>query len=147
MGNVYGIANPWFQCVAYTPGGTTNCPAGSETTIMTTGALVAPFPGDYYPIVWGLAIVTLGATAPSALTISARITGGSDFDSLGIQPLFLTNGATIQIPFFLVGANSPTAWVSPGSTIDITLFPTGQAVTKAATGNRYLFGLFRGPDA
>jgi hypothetical protein len=147
MGNVYGIANPGVIAGVYTAGSDVVCNAGAETTVLTSGALSAPGPGDYYPVIFGVLVVLLGATPPGALTYAFKLGAGSDVDSNVVAAALLIANATLNFPIFLAGANSGTAWVGAGSTINITLLATVQNVTWKFSGSRAVVALFRGPDA
>jgi hypothetical protein len=149
MGNVYGIASPLplaavYGCVA---GADVTLTAGTEVTFITTGAISAPGPGDWYPIIWGVLVDYLGATAPSALVIAFKIGAGSDVVTYTVDPGQLVNSAKIVVPFFLVGTNSGSAWIGGGSTINITANGTGQASTAKNVGSWAAVMLARGPDA
>lgn len=147
MGNVYGIASPMALPAVYTAGADVTLTAGAETTMITTGAISAPGPGDLYPMIWLCVAILFGATAPTALTFAFKLGSGSDVDSLAVAVASMVANATTYYYIPLIGVNSGTAWIGAGSTINIT----GLAVTTAATfkfaGSRALVALFRGPDA
>jgi len=121
--------------------------AGSEITVITTGALVANNPGDYYPMIWLWLTIVLGAAAPSALQLAFKLGSGSDVDTFVIEPGLLVNLAELTIGVTLIGANSATAWQGSGSTINITGKATTQAATAKFVGSRAIVALMRGPDA
>ena len=147
MGNVYGIASPLALPATYTAGSDVTLTAGTETTIITTGAISAPGPGDYYPLIWLAVAILFGGTAPTALTFAFKLGSGSDVDSQAVAVASMVASATTYYYIPLIGTNSGSAWVGSGSTINIT----GLAATTAATfkfaGSRALVALFRGPDA
>jgi hypothetical protein len=149
MGNVYGVANPLALPVLYgtASGADVSCPAGSETTVISTGAIAALNAGDYYPFAFGSLAILLGGTAPSALIIAMRLGSAADVATYTFPPALLVNGATIIAPVMLVGANSGSAWIGAGSIINITVTPTGQNVTCKGVGSQFAVALFRGPDA
>jgi hypothetical protein len=147
VGTVYGVAQPLPLPAVYTPSGDVTCNSSTETTCITTGAINAGNPFDYYPLIWGVATIYLGGTAPSALVLAFKIGAGSDVDTLTVDPGQLVNSAKLMIPFMLVGANSASAWSGAGSTINITANATGQAVTFKQVGSRAIVALLRGPDA
>lgn len=147
MGTVYGVAAPMPLPAVYNPSGDVTCNSGTETTCITTGAINAGNGFDYYPIIWGVATIYLGGTAPSALVLAFKIGSGSDVDTITVDPGQLVNSAKLVVPFVLVGANSSSAWSGVGSTINITCNATGQAVTFKQVGSRAIVALYRGPDA
>jgi hypothetical protein len=121
--------------------------SSTEVTAITTGALVASGPGNYYPLITGLLTVVFGATAPSAFQIAFKLGSGSDVASFVVEPGLLTNLGELMIPFCFVGANSASAWLGSGSTINITGKGTGQASTAKNVGSYAVVQLLRGPDA
>jgi hypothetical protein len=147
MGNVYGIQQPWAQAASFTNGSDVTLTAGSETTMITTGNISAPGPGDYYPLIFLACAILFGATAPTALTFAFKIGAGSDVDTQAVAVASMVANATTYFYIPLIGANSATAWIGTGSTINIT----GLAATTAATfkfaGSRAVVWLCRGPDA
>lgn len=147
MGNVYGIASPAVIPAVYTAGSDVTLTAGTETTILTTGAITANAPGDYFPLIWLAVAILFGATAPTALTFAFKLGSGSDVDSQAVAVASMVANATTYYYIPLIGANSGSAWVGSGSTINIT----GLAATTAATfkfaGSRAIVALMRGPDA
>jgi hypothetical protein len=149
MGNVFGIDESLALPALYgTSGGTdVSCTSGSETTVITSGAINAVSNGDYYPMVLGVLSIVLGATAPSALVIAGRIGTATDFATFAVATGLLANNAELMIPVVLVGANSGSAWAGSGSTVNVTVKPTGQAVTCKGTGSQLTVALFRGPTA
>lgn len=149
MGNVYGIASPNPLAASYgcVGGADVTLTSSTEVTFITTGAIVALGPGDYYPVIWGVLVNYLGATAPSALVIAFKLGSGSDVATYTVDPGQLVNSAKIVVPFCLVGANSGTAWTGLGSTINITANGTGQASTAKNVGSFAVVMLVRGPDA
>jgi hypothetical protein len=149
MANLYGVANPLPLPVAYGPVGAADvtCPAGAETTVVTTGAVAAISNGFFYPVIQGVLFVVLGATAPSALQYAFKLGSGSDVVANQIEPGLLVALAELTLPIVLIGASSQNAWKGAGSTINVTLAPTGQAVTLKVTGSQLWVSLQRGPDA
>lgn len=147
MGNAWGTSMQSPLPAVYAPSGDVTCNAGTETTCITTGAINALVPGDYYPLIWLVAAIYLGATAPSALVLAFKIGAGADVDTFTVDPGQLVNSAKIIIVCPLIGANSASAWVGSGSTINITANATGQAVTFKQVGSRAIVALLRGPDA
>lgn len=148
-GNIYGIANSLAAAALYVtagPSGDVSVTAGSETTFITTGALTALNPGNYYPLIWLVASCLMGGTAATALVYGVRLGSATDFDSYTVNPAKLTNNATVGDSVALVGTASTTAWVGSGSTINITALSTGQNVTVKGAYTRAIVLLMRGPD-
>ena len=146
MGNIYGISMPLALPAIYTPSADTTCSAGTETTVITTGAIAALGPGSYYPVMWLALAIVFGAMLPTALTFAFKLGAGSDVDSFALAPAEFIASETHNYYVPLIGANSGTAWVGAGSTINITVLATAQAVTCKQVGSRALVALFRGPD-
>lgn len=149
MGNIYGVANPYPLAATYaTVGGVdVACPADTETTVITTGALVAPSPGFWYPVVFVFGRWLSGATKPNTLTIAFKLGAGADVASYVVDPAALVNAGRTAIVCSLVGLASATAWVKNGSTLNITALAAAQAGTFLNAGSQALVLLLRGPDA
>ncbi|SRR5579884_1068332 len=149
MGNIYGVANPQPIAAAYGTASSADVTltAGSEITVITTGAIVAPSPGFWYPMIWLSWTVVLGATASTALVFAFKLGSGADVDTFTIEPGLLQNNAELQSCVVLVGVASATAWVGSGSTINITGKATAQNATFKGVGSRAVVRLIRGPDA
>jgi len=146
MGNIYGVANPLNIPAVYVPAADVALPAGTETTIITTGAIAQIGPGNYFPLVLLTVAILNGATIPTALTAAFKIGAGSDVDSFVVADAALVAASTESFTVALIGANSGTAWVGAGSTINITLLAAGNAATLKAVGTRAIVMLLRGPD-
>ena len=149
MGNIYGVATPGYLWASYgcAGGADVTLTSSTEVTWSTTGAISAPGPGDYFPVIWGALVNYLGAAAPTALVIAFKIGSGSDVATYTVDPGQLVNSAKIVVPFCLVGVNSGSAWVASGSTINVTANGTGQASTAKNVGSWVMVALIRGPDA
>lgn len=119
-------------------------PAATETTVITSGAIFQPVPGPYYPLVDITLAILLGATPPTAMVIAFKIGAGSDVATYTLPPAILVANATVLPGVTLAGLNSKAAWVSPGSTINITVNATGQAVTCKNVGSVATVSLVRG---
>lgn len=149
MGNIYGVANSLAAAAIYVtagPSGDVSVTAGSETTFITTGALVALNPGNYYPLIWLASSCLMGGTAATALVYAARLGSAADFDSYTVNPAKLTNNATVGDAIPLLGSASTSAWLGSGSTINITVTSTGQNVTIKGAYTRAVVLLMRGSD-
>lgn len=147
MGNSWGAQQATPIPAAYSPASDTTCNAGTATTVVTTGALSTQFNGSFFPTLEGVLVILLGATAPSALTVKFILGAGSAVDTYTVEPALLTNNAELMVPIALVGASSDSAWAGSGSTINVQVTATGQAVTCKKVGSRIIVQLFRGPDA
>lgn len=146
MGNVYGISQPGFVSIIETPASDITLVAGVETNFMGSGLLVAPGPGSFFPFISGVAFISLGAAAPSALRLAFNISGGSNVDIYTVNPLLLVNLANLVVPFFLVGVTSGTIWTGAGSTVFCSGFSTTQSSTVRISGTKALVQLTRGID-
>lgn len=146
MPNLYGVANPLPLPAVYSPASDTTCSAGSETTVITSGAIAQTLNGSSYPRIDGVLTILLGGTAPSALVLAFKLGSGSDVDTYTVEPGLLVNSAELIIPLHLLGVSSATAWVGSGSTVNVTVNATGQAVTCKKVGSRAIIGIFRGSD-
>lgn len=145
---IYGVANPLATAAIYgtAAGGDVTLTAGTEVTIVTTGALVALNAGPYYPLIWLTVAALMGATAPTALQFAFKLGSGADVDTYVLEPGMLANLAEFTLAIPLVGANSAAAWIGSGSTINITGKATTTACTVKGVGTRALVQLVRGPD-
>lgn len=147
MGNSWGTQLSSPLVGTYVPANDTTCNAGTATTVVTSGAITTQFPGAFAPILEGVLVILLGGTAPSALTIKFILGSGSAVDTYTVEPALLVNSAELVVPIFLVGTSSDSAWAGSGSTINVQVTATGQAVTCKKVGSRILVQLVRGPDA
>ena len=148
MGNIYGVAGQAplpavYGCVS---GADVTLTADTEVTFITTGAISAAYPGNYYPLIQGVLVNYLGGTKPNALTIAFKIGSGADVVTYTVDPGQLVNSAKIVVPFCLIGVASGTQWVGSGATINITALGTAQASTAKNVGTYALVSLVRAPD-
>jgi hypothetical protein len=144
--STWGVAKPLPLPAVYIPANDVTCNSSTATTAITTGALSALDNGNYYPLILGVITILLGGTAPSALTIKFILGAGSAVDTYTVEPALLVNSAELVIPIALIGANSATSWSGSGSTINVQITATGQAVTCKKVGSRLIVALFCGPD-
>ena len=129
---IWGVANPWSLPAIYAPANDITLTAGSEIlAITTTGALTATPGQPWVPVISGCAILTLGATAPTALVIAARYSGGYDFATQTIAVGLLANLAVLMVPILLIGASAVAA--SNGAVGGAAIEITGRATTTDAT--------------
>lgn len=146
-GNLYGVSQPGFAFAPSTMGGDQACPSGSETNCFANLQPTAPGSGNWYGVFSGIMTVLLGATAPTALIIGARIGALADFDNFTVAPALLVNNATLMIPFAFYTAANQANFFPASAAFNITLTPTAQAVTAKNVGSRIQIQLFHGPDA
>lgn len=147
MGSIYGVAWPGNATFGRNAGSNQTCPAGSETIIMTWSGIQASAPGFYYPLIFGNMAITLGATPPTALSVSYHINGGSSYGTLPLWTNLLVANANLWYPFFSVGATSAVAYYPGPGTFTIGLNPVGQSVTYTDAPTSVRLFLMRGPDS
>jgi hypothetical protein len=149
MGNIYGVAAPNPLPASYGCVGAADVTltAGAEVTFITTGAIAALNPGDYFPLIYGVLALAMGGSAPAAVVLAFKLGAGSDVATYTVPPAVLVASTTILIPFFFVGANSGSAWIGAGSTINLTANCTTNAGTAKNVGSYAIVALMRGPDA
>jgi hypothetical protein len=123
-----------------------SCTSGAETNVIASGTIKTPIQGDFYPLISGNLVIYMGATAPTALVIAFRIGAGADVATYTVDPGQLVNSAKVQFAFGFVGANSASAWFPTGSTLNVTVNPTGQTVTVKNVGSFAIFELIQGPN-
>jgi len=129
MGNVYGVDAETPLVQHFTALADVTLTAGTETTVLTTTtAFAATTPGSYYPVIRGMFANLCGGTAPTALTLAARIHSGSDFVSQVVPPASLVVSVYQLIWFELIGPES-TLWYPGGQILELT----GLAATTAST--------------
>ena len=116
--------------------------AGSDITGFTpAAALVAPYAGSWAYMVWMYAVIALGATAPSAITVKLKTATPTTLDTETIPVDALVNSAIVPYTFCLVGTASSTLYFPTGDTPLITLNCTGQAATLNK-GSRAVFSFW-----
>ena len=134
----------------YTATGDVTCTAGSEVTCITTTSALASERGmNYYPLIQGVMVFKMGATASASLVIAARYSGGADFTTQTVDVGLLANNATIAIPVLLVGANvrSNTSGQINANAIEVTALAGTTACTFNHLSSYLLIALCLGPDA
>jgi len=146
MGNIYGVAAPLAVPAVYVGSGNVNLIATVETTILTSGAIVAASPGSYYPLINATIAVSLANTLPTAMTFAFKLGAGSDVDSYAVSPNSMVLALWQLFSFTLVGVASPTAWIGAGSTINLTALVTGTNQVAVTNFSRMVVQLLRGPD-
>lgn len=143
--SIWGVNNSPPNPVVVTAGGDVACPAGSETNVLS-GTVTVPTPGANFAVVSDvMGVVVLGATPPTAMVIAARQGAGADYDTWTIPPSALVANAILQVYPTLAGTFGKNA-LAAGATINITVNPTGQAVTFKAT-SRVMHNFQLAPDA
>jgi hypothetical protein len=145
MANLYGVANPLQIGTQGIVLSLIPCPAGVETTVASV-TMAAPSAGFYYPVIWGIMILQIGATKPNPVNLAGRIGAGADFGTCGLDQTVFNPSSNFMWPFMLAGPASDLPWRGAGSTVNLTVNPTGQAVTAYNAGSFFYCFLFRAPD-
>lgn len=143
--NLYGVANAPILAILQ-GAAQIACPAGTTTPVISTGPLIAPSQGFYYPAVFWFIDVTFGATLPNPVQFGFRIGAGSNLDTVQFDQAALVASSTIQTSVMMFGPASSVPWVAPGSSLSCVITPTGQAITNNSAAGRAWFALFRAPD-
>lgn len=143
--SIWGVNQALPNPSIVTAGADVACAAGTETNVLiATISSVAP--GQNLSLQSDLAcIIVLGATPPTAMVIAARVGAGADYDAWTVPPAALVASANLSLSPSLLGTFTRNA-LAAGSTINITVNPTGQAVTFKAQ-SRVVHSLFIGADA
>lgn len=143
--SIWGVNQALPNPSIVTAGADVACAAGAETNVLS-GTITAVGPGQNLALQSDVAcVIVLGATPPTAMTINARVGAGADYDSWTVPPAVLTASANLALAPSLVGTFARNA-LAAGSTINITVNPTGQAVTFKAQ-SRVVHSLFIGADS
>lgn len=139
--SIWGVNQAPPSPVIITAGGDVACPAGTETNVLG-GSVTVPTPGANFALTSDvMGVIVLGAVAPSALVVAARQGAGADYDSVAINAAALVANAILLIAPTLTGIFAKNS-LAGGATINITVNPTGQAVTFKQTGRVvHTFGL------
>lgn len=143
MSNVaVSIALPIPQIL--TLGSNVNCPAGVATQIFATTPLVGPQSQDVAPFMFVGLGITMGATPPTALQMFFGIVGSSNFFNLPLTANLLTAAAIQVLQGMAWGVKSQSAWLPPGAQLQVTVNPSGQAVTVNSFNSFAYAGLWLG---
>ena len=148
MANVYGVANtnppPSFWG---TIGGTDiNCPAGVETNVVAATPTAPTYPGMFYPFATGVITITIGATPPGQVVMALRIGSGSDINTIFVWATLMTAGAHIPQSVSFYGYTVAISNPSATTIFNLTVNPSGQAVTVNAGGTYAWASWLRAPD-
>ena len=148
MANLYGVATPIiYPITSFLIGaGNVACPANTETAIVRTPPLIAISPGYYYPITHFGIVVQYGGAGPGALQFGYRVVGGSDQQNIGMNAATQLANAEGYWYNVLPGSVSQSAWLAPGTQMEITLNPQTNAVTAIYGGSYTFTWLVRAPD-
>lgn len=148
MANLYGVANPLPLPQQGNTIGATDiaCPAGVETNVIAIPSNVPISQGWYYPGIFAMLDVALGATAPSTLTFGARIGAGSDFSYFALNVAVLVANANLFVPFQLFGLSTILSYTTGPLTINISVTPTANPVTCRFSGSYAYCFWNRAPD-
>jgi len=147
MGNIYGVQQEGQRFGPLVIGADVTCPAATETNIFTTPTLIMPDPGNFFPLIWFHLCISLGATPPTACIFHSQINGGTNLNTITVPVQLLIANANIFFSGEIVNSDSPSLWISPGSTVSLSCNPTGQTVTVRASGMRAAIAMFRGIDS
>jgi hypothetical protein len=121
-----------------------SCPAGVETNVLQATLSSTTQGLDVYLECAAEMVITLGATAPTALAINTRLGSGPDTDIFTVPPILLVANTTLVLsPVFVIGLNR--VYFSPPIQFFVSVTPTGQAVTVQAQ-SRAVWSLFISAD-
>lgn len=143
--SIWGVNQALASPQVATAGSDVACAAGTETNVISA-SLPVGFSGFNAVLFADVAcVIVLGATAPTALVIAARLGAGADVDSYTVSPAALVANAILQLSPALVASLSRSSAGGNG-TWNITVNATGQAVTLKANA-RCLFSYGLGVDS
>lgn len=108
--------------------------------------LIQTNPIDVYPVIMGSLAIALGATAPTACTVSYATTAGTAISSFTLAPAQLVANTTINVPVFFVGPLSSTLYTGTGKDPLIQVNCATTAGTLKAVGSQALFFLMVGVE-
>jgi len=134
-GTNLGLQNPSLLNLATDA----SCTAGAATTVLQYGSSPLLFTyaaGGFFLQCHATLALILGATPPTALTITLNLATAGLQDTYTVPPGLLTASAELLIPVTLFSANSGSIWYPTGDNPQIQVTPTGQAVTCKAVGTR-----------
>lgn len=146
-GNQFGTARDWLAPILTGPGSNVSCPAATWTVVSNTGTLYIATPGDYFPVAIGVLSILFGGTLPSALYFGLQVTSGSVLSATYMDLTSVVASSHVNFPFVLIGANSNAQWQAGTNTLNVGVYPTGQAVTCVGTYGNILYLLLPGPTA
>jgi hypothetical protein len=147
MGSSYGTAWPLPLIGARDSGANQTCTAGADTTIITFSSVAAVQPGFYYPVIFAALALTMGATAPSAIAVKAKLNGGAAFATVNLWTSLLTNNGNIYVPVIMQGTTSGSLWFPGPVIVTLAVNPTGQNVTYTDAPSQCRVALERGNDS
>lgn len=131
--SIWGVNQAPPAPLIVTAGADVACPAATETNVLG-GSVTVASPGFNFAIFSDCTFtIVLGATPPTALVIAVRQGAGADYDTYTVNPAGLTASAILQLAPSLAGVFGRNALVG-GATINVTVNPTGQAVTFKQNG-------------
>lgn len=132
-GNVTSTAGTYVTAISSQSGGT-------AVPLISTNRV------DVYPVIFGVLAITVGATAPTAMTINYATVSGTPISSVSVAVASLVATTTVHIPFFLVGPLSSSLYVGAGVTPLVQTNPTTNAVTILQVGSYAIFQLAVGVE-
>jgi hypothetical protein len=129
--SIWGVNQALATPVITTATSNVSCPAGQETNVLQASLFSTTQGLDVYLECATEMVITLGATAPTALAINVRAGSGSDVDTFTVPPVLLVANANLILSPVLV-ASANRLYFSPPIQFFVSVTPTGQAVTVQA---------------
>jgi hypothetical protein len=139
--SIWGNSTPLPLPINFTPGTDVALTAGVNSTVAIGSALVSPAGMHVWPWCAFTAVITLGATAPSALVISVNITGISTIGTLTVNTGLLVNNGVISVAGYIFGTQTRSTFAGSGIGLTFLVQPTGQNCTFSAVGSTLIEGL------
>jgi|SRR5215469_8239059 len=148
MPNLYGVAtpgsNPFYTSTIGNVDVVTT--AGIETNVINSPPNPPFQPGLYYAYAFGVLWISLGATPPTFLNVSLRISSGSDVAQVQSFNAALVANANLIYPYTLLAQGTPIQNPSPATTLQVSVTAGGQAVTVRGPSSYAWLQWYRGPD-
>ena len=101
---------------------------------------------DVYPLIFGVLSILLGATAPTALTVTYATVSGTPIDTMTVNPALLVALSTITVPIQLIGPLSKSLYSGAGTDPLIQCNAATTAATLIAASSRAIFQLAVGVE-
>jgi hypothetical protein len=126
------------------------CTADATVTALSAGgaagALAQATNQDFIARISGVMTFVLGASAPTALTITYATTAGTPIDTYVVEPGLLVDSAEIVIPIYLLGVSSSSLFAGAGATPLVQVLSATNPCTLKAIGSRAIFSMGLGND-
>jgi hypothetical protein len=129
--STWGVNQALATPVITTATSNVSCPAGTETNVLQASLFSSTQGLDVYLECAAEIVITLGSTAPSALAINIHVAGSPDVDTFTVPPVLLVANANLVLSPVLV-ASANRLYFSPAIQFNLSVTPTGQAVTVQA---------------